>query len=70
MAGPRKRRGPAATPDPRTAATEPQFSPTVARLPIADLLAWRCRHGQCVQRPLHDRMDWWPAWAHEARWSA
>ena len=29
----------------------------------ADLLAWRCRHGQCVPRPAHDPMDWWPAWA-------
>jgi hypothetical protein len=37
----------------------------------ADLVAWRCRHTQCVQRPLHDRMDWWPSWAEPLkRWSA
>jgi hypothetical protein len=37
---------------------------------VADLLAWRCRHGCCVDRPLHDYLDWWPAWALESRWSA
>jgi hypothetical protein len=36
---------------------------------IGDLLAWRCRHGLCVERPLHDHLDWWPAWALETRWS-
>jgi hypothetical protein len=42
----------------------------VARDRVTDLLAWRCCRGRCVDRPLHDRMDWWPAWALEARWSA
>jgi hypothetical protein len=29
----------------------------------AELLAWRCRHGECAPRPAHDPMDWWPSWA-------
>ena len=37
---------------------------------LVDYLAWRCRTGRCVPRPLHDHLDWWPAWTLEARWSA
>ncbi len=37
---------------------------------VVDYLVWRCRRGQCVDRPLHDCMDWWPSWSLESRWSA
>jgi len=50
-----------------TAVMVPRMATTAA---LADLLAWRCRHGRCVARPLHDRLDWWPAWAIERRRSA
>jgi hypothetical protein len=35
-----------------------------------DYLEWRCRTGRCVDRPLHDCMDWWPAWSLEGRWAS
>jgi hypothetical protein len=59
-------------PGPNTTAASPKATGklSVADGRVADLLAWRCRHGCCVDRPLHDRLDWWPSWALEARWPA
>jgi len=53
-----------------TAANGPAIVADAPAPVLVDYLAWPCRHGRCVQRPLHDCMDWWPAWALESRWPA
>jgi hypothetical protein len=64
----RERPGPNTTATPTLIRTTDGLSVADGR--VADLLAWRCRHGLCAGRPLHDRLDWWPAWTLESRWSA